>query len=96
MCGEPKPRSGPEGAGLPGAATERLSTGEAQPGYVPRSATWPWGLVRLLGWWPTHASEVYSASGARYGRGGVVQLGRSSASAARASGSMIMSDRRGG
>ena len=27
MCGELEPRSGSEGAGLPGAATERLSTG---------------------------------------------------------------------
>eukprot|EP00964_Phaeocystis_antarctica_P019216 scaffold10612_cov70-Phaeocystis_antarctica.AAC.3 len=43
MCGELKPRSGPEGAGLPGAATERLSTGAERPGYVwplPRSVTW--------------------------------------------------------
>ena len=31
MCGELKPRSGPEGAGLPGAATEQwLSTGAAK------------------------------------------------------------------
>ena len=30
MCGEFKPRSGPEGAGLPGAATERLSSGAAK------------------------------------------------------------------
>ena len=37
MCGEPKPRSGPEGAGLPGAATERLSTAAEWPGYLPRS-----------------------------------------------------------
>ena len=37
MCGELKPRSGPEGAGLPGAATERLSTGAEWPGYLPRS-----------------------------------------------------------
>eukprot|EP00964_Phaeocystis_antarctica_P142066 scaffold107259_cov43-Phaeocystis_antarctica.AAC.2 len=44
MCGELKPRSGSEGAGLPGAATERLSTGAERPGHVwplPRSATWP-------------------------------------------------------
>ena len=49
-------------------------------------------MVRLLGWWPTHASEVYSASGARYGRGGVVQLGRSSESAASAASGSIAQD----
>ena len=57
MCGEIKPRSGSEGAGLPGAAAERLSTGAGRPGHVwplPRSATWARAVGRgraPVAWW---------------------------------------------
>ena len=63
MCGELKPRSGPEGAGLPGAATERLSTGAERPGYVwplPRSVTW--SSARLASSLCVHAQSDLKAN----------------------------------
>ena len=46
MCGELKQRSGPESAGPPGAATERLSTGAAKAWLCVASATFCYLVAR--------------------------------------------------
>ena len=75
MCGELKPRSGPEGAGLPGAAMERLSTGAAMCGlcHVLRPGRQPLRSVANEASWPetTTDSDVHASSGSSIGGGAV-------------------------
>ena len=76
MCGAFKPRSGPEGAGLPGAATERLSTGAAAwlcvaPATFCYQTTSPWRSSKaIFSFVKGHASPVRTTS--TDSRGGVL------------------------